>query len=105
MTTELRDYHIVPGRLDDFVDGWRAGVVPLREAHGYSIPAAWLVREEHRFIWLLSLDVPPAEWEAHNDAYYADPRRAALDPDPASLIVEARHTLLQPVEGPLGSLP
>ncbi|MEP7040614.1 MAG: hypothetical protein ABI864_03470 [Chloroflexota bacterium] len=26
----------------------------------------------------------PDDWQALNDAYYADPRRAALDPDPAS---------------------
>ena len=73
-------------------------MVPLRQAHGYRIDAAWLVRPENRFIWLLSLDAPVAEWEARNEAYYADPRRLALDPDPAALIVEARHTLLEPVE-------
>jgi hypothetical protein len=96
-TTELRDYTLAAGRLDEFVDGWRLGVVPLRQAHGYQIDGVWLVREEDRFIWLLSLDVPAAEWQARNDAYYADPRRTALDPDPARLIVEARHTLLEPV--------
>lgn len=96
-TTELRDYLIEPGRLDEFVAAWRAGVVPLRQAHGYRIDAAWVVRAENRFMWLLSLDVPAAEWEARNDAYYADPRRLALDPDPAALIIDARHTLLEPV--------
>jgi hypothetical protein len=98
-TTELRDYTIAPGRLDQFMDAWRSGVVPLRQAHGYRIEAAWLARPEDRFIWLLSLDVPAADWAARNDAYYADPRRLALDPDPAGLIVEARHTLLEPVGG------
>jgi hypothetical protein len=96
-TTELRDYLIKPGRLDEFVAAWRAGVVPLRQAHGYRIDAAWLVRPEHRFIWLLSLDVPSAEWQARNEAYYADPRRLTLSPDPAALILEARHTLLEPL--------
>jgi hypothetical protein len=104
-TTELRDYLIEPGRLDEFVAAWRAGVVPLRQAHGYRIEAAWLVRPENRFIWLLSLDVPPADWEARNDAYYADPRRVALNPDPAALIVEARHTLLEPVPSLGGQSP
>jgi NIPSNAP protein len=101
-TTELRDYRIAPGRLDEFVSGWRAGVVPLREAHGYRVEAAWVVREEDRFIWLISLDVPASEWAARNDAYYADPRRAALDPDPARLIVDGRHLLLEPVIGLAG---
>jgi hypothetical protein len=86
VTTELRDYQIAAGHLDDFVAAWLAGVVPLRRTHGYRIDAAWLVREEGRFLWLLSLDVPTEEWEARNEAYYADPARAALQPDPAQWV-------------------
>jgi len=86
MTTQLRDYVIAEGRLDDFVDAWRRGVVPLRLRHGYRIEAAWLIRDERRFLWLLSLDVPPDAWEARDQAYYADPARAALEPDPAQWI-------------------
>src|SRR5438552_3194759 len=78
-TTELRDYVIAEGALVQFVEEWRRGVVPLRRAHGYRIHAAWTIPEERRFVWLLSLDVEPAEWEARNDACYADPARAALD--------------------------
>lgn len=99
-TTELRDYRIAPGRLEDFVHGWRSGVVPLRRAHGFRVDGAWVVVEDHRFVWVLSLDVPPDEWEARNAAYYADPRRLGLVPDPAELILEARHTLLAQVELP-----
>jgi hypothetical protein len=100
MTTELRDYTIEAGKLDQFVEEWRRGVVPLRQSRGYRIDSAWRIPEENRFVWLLTLDVPPEEWDEHNDAYYADPARAALDPDPARLIVSQRHSLLERVELP-----
>lgn len=100
MTTELREYVIADGHLDEFVAAWRAGVLPLRRAHGFRVDGAWLVRDEHRFVWLLSHDGAPDDWQALNNAYYADPRRAALDPDPAQLILEARHTLVARVELP-----
>jgi hypothetical protein len=97
-TTELRDYRIQEGALEQFVEEWRRGVVPLRHAHGYRIEAAWTIPEESRFVWLLSLDVEPAEWKARNDAYYADPAREALDPDPARLIESSHQALVQQVD-------
>ena len=96
-TTELREYTIAPGALDQFVEEWRRGVLPLRLAHGYTVEAAWTIAAENRFVWLLSLDVDPSEWEARNDAYYADPAREALDPDPARLIEGQRRSLVEPV--------
>ena len=73
-------------------------MLPLRLAHGYRVDAAWTIPEERRFPWLLSLDVEPAEWEVRNDAYYADPAREALDPDPARLIESEHHVLVRRVE-------
>jgi hypothetical protein len=98
VTTELRNYRIRRGKLDQFIREWREGIVPLREALGYRIEAAWTVPSESRFIWLLSRDIPASQWDAANDAYYADPRRATMDPDPARLIVSQRHYLLEPIE-------
>jgi hypothetical protein len=97
MTTELRDYRIKRGKLEQFVGEWWAGVVPLREAHGYHVDAAWTVAKQSRFVWLLSRDVPSSEWETCNDAYYADPRRAALDPDPARFVLSERRYLVEAV--------
>ena len=97
-TKELRDYVVAEGTLEQFVDEWRRGVLPLRIAHGYQVEAAWTVPEERRFVWLLSLDVEPGEWEARNDAYYADPAREALDPDPARLIESQRRAIVEPVD-------
>lgn len=98
MTTELRDYTIAAGLLDQFVEEWCQQVVPIRRAHGYRIDTAWKVPAESRFVWLLSLDVPATEWEARNDAYYADPARVAVDPDPARLVEVQRRVLVEPVE-------
>ena len=95
---ELRDYTIAQGALAQFVDEWRRGVLPLRLAHGYRVDAAWTVPAESRFVWLLSLDADPREWESRNDAYYADPAREALDPDPARLIESQRRALVVPAD-------
>jgi len=95
VTTELRDYLISAAHLDEFVAAWRGGVVPLRERHGYRIDGAWLIRDERRFVWLLSMPVPRSEWDAHNEAYYADPARAALDPDPAQWIEQTESRFVE----------
>jgi hypothetical protein len=95
MTTELRDYVIAEGHLDDFVNAWRDGVVPLRERLGFRIEGAWTIPSERRFVWVLSHDAPESEWEAVNAAYYSSPERAALDPNPAKWIEEASQTLVE----------
>ena len=96
--TQLRDYRIRAGELDRWVEEWRTGVAPLRQALGFEIPAAWTVAEENRFIWLLA---HPAGWDAFEEAdaaYHASPERAALDPNPARLIEEQRNVRLTEVE-------
>lgn len=95
-TTELRDYVIADGHVDDFVMAWRRGVVPLRQRHGFRIDSAWLIRAERRFVWIVSLDADPGEFERRNDAYYADPARAALDPDPAQWIEVESKAFVKP---------
>ena len=92
MATQLRDYRILGGELERFVDEWTAQLAPLRRSIGFEIPAAWTVPDEDRFIWLLE---HPGDWDAFAEAdaaYFASPERAAIDPDPARLIDE-QHTL------------
>ncbi|HUH06266.1 MAG TPA: hypothetical protein VML96_00530 [Egibacteraceae bacterium] len=96
MTMQLRDYQIAAGRLTDFVDAWRAGVLPLRRRYGFHV-AAWTVEGEDRFVWLLSLEGSDEEFRRRDSAYYASPERAALQVDPAQWIVDARHVFLRPV--------
>jgi hypothetical protein len=89
-------YTIEAGSMDAFVDAWQRGVVPLRRTFGFEVDGAWIDREENRFVWLLSSDDRDG-FEAHDAAYYASPERAALDPDPAGLIVASEHRFIEPV--------
>jgi hypothetical protein len=88
----LRIYRVSdPGR---WLDEWRERVAPLRRAHGFEILGAWLDEDERTFVWLLAHD----DYAAADAAYYASPERAALDPDPARLIVEARELRVHRVD-------
>lgn len=95
-TVQLREYTIKPGQLGAFVDMWARTVKPLRERTGFVIEGAWTVPAAERFVWIVSHD-GPAGWEAANTAYYDSPERKAMDPDPASFILEQRTTLIEPV--------
>lgn len=98
MVTELRDYRIVDGSLDRWVEEWRTGIAPLRRELGFTIERAWRIDDEGRFVWLLSY---PGDWEAFeaaNRAYYDSPRRRSLDPDPARLIGEQTVSRLSEVD-------
>jgi hypothetical protein len=92
---QLREYEIADGHLDEFVDAWRRGVKPLRERFGFTVEA-WLVRAESRFVWLLGYG-GPGSFATADEAYYASPERAALDPDPAVWIVEQRTAAAEAV--------
>ena len=97
MVTQLREYRIRPGMLDQFVEEWRARLAPLRRSLGFEIPGAWTIPAEHRFVWLLA---HPDGWEAFEEAdaaYFASPERKAFDPDPARLIEEQRNVRLTEV--------
>jgi hypothetical protein len=98
--TQLREYRITAGQLDRFVEEWTAQLAPLRRAIGFTIPDAWTVPDEDRFIWLLA---HPGDWDAFEAAdrrYFASPERKAFSPDPARLIEEQRTVRLIEVDRP-----
>ena len=100
MVTQLRDYRIRPGMLDQFVEEWRSQLAPLRRSIGFEIAGAWTIPGEDRFVWLLA---HPGEWDAFeraDAAYFASPERAGFDPDPARLIEEQRNVRLTEVDLP-----
>ena len=88
MVTELRDYRIVDGSLDQWVEEWRSRIAPIRRDLGFSIERAWTVVDDSRFVWLLSNAGDWDAFEAADRAYYDSPQRTSLDPNPARLIVE-----------------
>ena len=54
--TEMRDFKIRSGQMAAFIAAWRAGVVPMRQRHGFRIAGAWTVPSEDRFVWILDAD-------------------------------------------------
>ena len=100
MVTQLRDYRIREGSLDQWVDEWRDRITPLRRELGFMVERAWTVEAESRFVWLLA---HPGDWEAFeaaDGAYYDSPQRTSLDHNPARLIEAQTHTRLAEVELP-----
>ena len=90
MELVLRIYSIRPGEMEEWIAEWREHVLPLRRRLGFEVLAAWVSDEQSTFTWLLGYDGPQG-LESANDAYYDAPQRAALDPDPARHIAEARQ--------------
>jgi hypothetical protein len=84
-TSQLRTYTINRGKMDEFVAGWKAGIVPLRLKYGFTVDGGWVIEGENKFVWILSYD-GPEDWEAKNGVYYNSPERKLLDPDPAQYI-------------------
>jgi hypothetical protein len=97
MATQLRDYRLQPGTLDEFVQAFRTQLWPIRERLGFTLVGAWTDPDQGRFVWIVSYPGDWAAYEAADQAYHASPERAALDPNPGRLIEEQRITRLTPV--------
>jgi NIPSNAP len=95
MELVLRTYTIRPGAMDAWLEEWREHVVPLRRRLGFEVLGAWA--GEDTFTWLLGYE-GPGGIEAANAAYYASQERAALDPDPARHIAEARELAVRAID-------
>ena len=97
--SQLRIYQIKAGKMEEWLEGWTRGVLPLREKLGFRIDGAWVVREENTFVWILTYDGPEG-FEARDAAYYASQERKALRPDPAPLIEKSETYLMASVLRP-----
>jgi hypothetical protein len=93
---QLRVFTINRGKLEEFTRAWRAGVYPLRQKHGFTVPAAWAVSESNQFVWLLCY-AGPEEWEAKERSYYASEERSSLHPDPRQFIARVERWFVTPV--------
>jgi hypothetical protein len=47
MEYQLRRNRIRPGHLEEFLDAWLSGVVPLRRRFGFTFGGAWTAVHEH----------------------------------------------------------
>lgn len=93
-THQLRVYTIAEGALDQFIEEWRAQVVPLRRKFGFEVVAAGADSETNTFAWLVAFD---GDFAARDAEYYASPEREAMDPDPARHVVQSDKRLLTPI--------
>jgi hypothetical protein len=93
-TTQLRTYTVREGLLDEWVERWRAEIVPLRLELGFAIGGAWIDRERNQFVWLISY-VGPEAFAERNAMYWASPARKAMDLDPNDYLL---HTEDRTVE-------
>lgn len=96
MASQLRIYTINRGKMDEWIRGWRKGVVPLRQKFGFRVDAAWVVGGQNKFVWILSHD-GPEDWQAKQAEYYGSAERKAMDPDPARLIAHAEEWMIRSV--------
>ena len=90
-------YRVADGRLDEFVEAWRRHVRPLREHFGFRVEGAWTIPHEQRFVWIVGYD-GPGSFEEQDRTYYSSAERAAIDPDPATLLDEIQTWFISPVQ-------
>ena len=95
-TVQLRRYEVAAGQMEGWLEEWATEVRPLREAHGFEVLGAWAVEESNEFVWVIAYD-GEGTFEEADAAYYGSPERAALEPDPARLLVEVRKDLVREV--------
>jgi hypothetical protein len=96
-TTQLRTYTVREGMLDEWVERWRAEIVPLRLELGFAIGGAWVVRERNQFVWLISYDGPETFAE-RNAVYWASPERKAMNLDPDEYLVHTDDCTVETVD-------
>jgi tetratricopeptide (TPR) repeat protein len=94
--SQLRMYTIKDGRMDEFLKVWREGVYPLRLQHGFRVDGAWVLRNENKFVWIVSYDGPDS-WDARVKAYHDSPARKAMSPDPMQFITHIEEKFMTSV--------
>lgn len=96
MIWQIREYTVKPGEMDQWLDEWRAQIVPLRERYGFRVLGSWTVDGTDQFVWIISYD-GPRSWDEANADYYGSAERKALDPDPARHLAHTQTRLMTAV--------
>lgn len=96
MIWQIREYSVKPGEMDQWLDEWRAQIVPLRERYGFRVLGSWTVDGTDQFVWIISYD-GPRSWDEANADYYGSAERKALDPDPARHLAHTQTRLMTAV--------
>ena len=93
MQHQLRIYQVKKGRMDDWVELWRARVLPVRRRFGFSVIGPWIVRDEDRFVWIVGHD----NFSEANAAFYGSPERLALEPQIPEYLDKVEAWMLDPI--------
>jgi hypothetical protein len=96
---ELRRNGIRTGCIDECLEAWLGGVVPLRHRFGFTFRGAWVVEETDELVWILGYDGPDGFANADR-RYYASAERRAMEPDPAQWFVSSVSVPLRQVLEP-----
>ncbi len=94
MRSQLRIYSIKDGLLGEFVDFWRAEIVPLRRRFGFDVAGAWADAETRTFAWVVS----HPEFDRAAADYYDSPDRKLLSRDPGDFIESSELRMMESVE-------
>ena len=97
MSAQIREYAVKPGEMGEWIQEWRAKVVPLRERFGFEVLGAWTIDQTDRFVWIIRYAGPRSFEEADAD-YYGSAERKAMTPDPARHLAETTGRLMTEVE-------
>jgi hypothetical protein len=94
MQSQLRIYLIREGLFEDFVDFWRAEIVPLRRRFGFEVAGAWADSKARTFAWV----VTHPDFEQAAADYYDSPDRKSLSHDPGEFIESSELRLMESVQ-------
>jgi hypothetical protein len=92
---QLRIYTIKPGEMADWLQEWRATVLPLRVKLGFVVLGPWVIEEQNLFVWILRY-AGPGSFDEADAAYYESAERKTLDPDPARHLARTEHRMMVP---------
>jgi NIPSNAP len=93
MRAQVRQYQVKPGQMDDFVELWEHGIVPVRELYGFTVLAAWRSDDDAEFGWVVG-HPGAGSFETAEKAYYDSPERAALD-DPMQYLAHVETRMVE----------
>jgi hypothetical protein len=96
MRAQLRRYTVKAGQMDDFLNAWEHGVVPVRELYGFTVLAAWRSEDDTQFGWVVGYR-GEGQFETAEKAYYGSPERASLPDDVAQYLTEVDTTMVETV--------
>ncbi|MEV1294226.1 RidA family protein [Pseudonocardia sp. NPDC049635] len=94
VTTQLRTYTTLPGKLDDWTRLFQEKIRPLRTSRGFRIDGAWTVPERDQFLWIVSVDGTVADFERMESEYYADDAHVPLDAEAKNYLAKGETVFL-----------